>query len=131
MKDTDNFIIVRSRDFEKKQNSMSTKTLVTKFGQQEASESQIHFRLIWRIMMTSWLQDCVILENAVVSLSERLCWTDFCSRIDKGHQLSIRGGCRGLPLLPMQHPEMAHINFQSWVFVSKKTMNKFLKLDQK
>ena len=131
MKDTDNFIIVRSRDFEKKQNSMSTKTLVTKFGQQEASESQIHFRLIWRIMMTSSLQDCVILENAVVSLSERLCWTDFCSRIDKGHQLSFRGGCRGLPLLPIQHSEMAHINFQSWVFVSKKTMNKILKLDQK
>ena len=25
----------------------------------------------------------------------------------------IRGGCRGLPLLPMQHPEMADINFQS------------------
>ena len=24
-----------------------------------------------------------------------------------------RGGFRGLPLLPMQHPEMAHINFQS------------------
>ena len=24
-----------------------------------------------------------------------------------------RGGCRGLPLLPMQHPEMADINFQS------------------
>ena len=23
----------------------------------------------------------------------------------------IRGGCRGLPLLPMQHPEIAHINF--------------------
>ena len=23
----------------------------------------------------------------------------------------IRGGCMGLPLLPMQHPEMAHINF--------------------
>ena len=41
-----------------------------------------------------------------------------------------RGGCRGLPLLPMQHPEMAHINFQSSVFVSKKTVNKILKLDQ-
>ena len=25
----------------------------------------------------------------------------------------IRGGCRGLPLLPMQHPEMDDINFQS------------------
>ena len=25
----------------------------------------------------------------------------------------IRGGCRGLPLLPMQHPEMADLNFQS------------------
>ena len=24
-----------------------------------------------------------------------------------------RGGCRGLQLLPMQHPEMAHINFHS------------------
>ena len=24
-----------------------------------------------------------------------------------------RGGCKGLPLLPMQHPEMADINFQS------------------
>ena len=24
-----------------------------------------------------------------------------------------RGGCRGLPLLPMQHPEIADINFQS------------------
>ena len=24
-----------------------------------------------------------------------------------------RGGCRGLPLLPMQHPEMADINSQS------------------
>ena len=27
--------------------------------------------------------------------------------------LHARGGCRGLPLLPMQHPEMADINFQS------------------
>ena len=42
-----------------------------------------------------------------------------------------RGGCRGLPLLPMQHPEMAHSNFESSVFVSKKTVNKILKLDQK
>ena len=42
-----------------------------------------------------------------------------------------RGGCRGLPLLPVQRPEMAHINFQSSVFVSKKTVNKILKLDQK
>ena len=42
-----------------------------------------------------------------------------------------RGGCRGLPLLPMQHPEMAHINFQSSVFVSKKTVNKILKPDRK
>ena len=23
----------------------------------------------------------------------------------------IRGGCMGLSLLPLQHPEMAHINF--------------------
>ena len=29
------------------------------------------------------------------------------------YRLKIRGGCRGLPLLPMQYPEMAHINFQS------------------
>ena len=42
-----------------------------------------------------------------------------------------RGGCRGLPLLPMQHPKMAHINFQSSAFGSKKTVNKILKLDQK
>ena len=28
------------------------------------------------------------------------------------------------------HHEMAHINFQSLVFVSKKTMNKILKRDQ-
>ena len=40
-----------------------------------------------------------------------------------------RGGCRGLPLLPMQHPEMAHINFQSSAFGSKKSVNKILKLD--
>ena len=39
------------------------------------------------------------------------------------------GGCRGL--LPMQYPEMAHINVQSSVFVSKKTVIKILKLDQK
>ena len=45
-------------------------------------------------------------------------------------KIFIRGGCRGLPLMPMQHPEMAHINFQSSVFVSKKTVNKILKLDQ-
>ena len=31
----------------------------------------------------------------------------------------------------MQHPEMAHINFQSWVFVSKNAVNMILKLDQK
>ena len=43
----------------------------------------------------------------------------------------FRSGCRGLPLLPMQHPEMAHINFQNWVLVSKKTVNKTLKLDRK
>ena len=43
----------------------------------------------------------------------------------------VRGGCRGLTLLPMQHPEMANINFQSLVFVSKKPVNKILKLDQK
>ena len=42
-----------------------------------------------------------------------------------------RGGCRGLPLLPMQHPKMAHINFQSSAFGSKKTVNKILKRDQK
>ena len=24
----------------------------------------------------------------------------------------LKGGCRGLPLLPMQHPEMADINIQ-------------------
>ena len=42
-----------------------------------------------------------------------------------------RGGCRGLPLLPMQHPKMAHINFQSSAFGSKKAVNKILKLDQK
>ena len=41
------------------------------------------------------------------------------------------GGCRGLPLLPMQHPEMAHSNFESSVFVSKKTVNKILKIEQK
>ena len=28
----------------------------------------------------------------------------------------LRGGCSGLPLLPMQYPEMAHINFQSFCF---------------
>ena len=28
-------------------------------------------------------------------------------------------------------PEMAHINFQSWVFVSKYAVNKILKLDRK
>ena len=27
------------------------------------------------------------------------------------NESGIRGGCRGLPLLPMQHPKMAHINF--------------------
>ena len=43
---------------------------------------------------------------------------------------TTRGGCRGLPLLPMQHPEMAHINFQNLVFVSKNAVNKILKLDQ-
>ena len=42
----------------------------------------------------------------------------------------FRDGCRGLPLLPMQHPEMAHINFQGSVFVSKKTVNKILKLTE-
>ena len=52
----------------------------------------------------------------------------FLFRIYKG---VIRGGCSGLPLLPMQHLEMAHINFQSSVFVSKRTVNKILKLDQK
>ena len=51
------------------------------------------------------------------------------SDLDKTFGVS-RGGCRGLPLLPMQHPEMAHINFQSSVFVSEKTVNKILKLDQ-
>ena len=40
-------------------------------------------------------------------------------------------GCRGVPLLPIQHPEMAHSNFQNLVFVSTKTVNKILKLDQK
>ena len=43
----------------------------------------------------------------------------------------IRCGCRGLPLLPMQQPEMAHINFHSWVFVSKNAVNKIFKLDRK
>ena len=40
-------------------------------------------------------------------------------------------GCRGVPLLPIQLPEMAHSNFQNLVFVSTKTVNKILKLDQK
>ena len=31
----------------------------------------------------------------------------------------------------MQHPELAHINFQSWVFVSQTAVNKILKLEQK
>ena len=42
-----------------------------------------------------------------------------------------RDGCRGLPLLPMEHPEIAHINFHSWVFVSKNGVNQILKLDRK
>ena len=42
--------------------------------------------------------------------------------------INSRGGCSGLPLLLMQHPKKAHINFQSWVFVSKNVMNKILKL---
>ena len=42
------------------------------------------------------------------------------------------GGYRGgLPLLPMQHPKMAHTDFQSWVFVSKNAVNKILKLNWK
>ena len=40
----------------------------------------------------------------------------------------IRCRCRGLPLLPMQQSEMAHINFHSWVFVSKNAVNKIFKL---
>ena len=43
----------------------------------------------------------------------------------------IRGGCRGLPLLPIQHSKIAHINFHSWVFVSKNAVNKILKPAQK
>ena len=35
--------------------------------------------------------------------------------------------CRGLLLLPMQHPKKAHINFQSCVFVPKNIVNKILK----
>ena len=42
-----------------------------------------------------------------------------------------RGGCRGLLLLPMQHPETADINFQSCVFVSRNAVNKIVKLDPK
>ena len=43
----------------------------------------------------------------------------------------IRCRCRGLPLLPIQQPEMAHINFHSWFFVSKNAVNKIFKLDRK
>ena len=42
-------------------------------------------------------------------------------------KVSAGGGCRGLPLLPMQHFKKAHINFQSCVFVSKNVVNKILK----
>ena len=34
----------------------------------------------------------------------------------KFKNIPIKGGCRRLPLLPMQHTEMAHINFQSFRF---------------
>ena len=44
---------------------------------------------------------------------------------------SGREGCRGLPLLPMQHLEKAHNNFHNWVFVPKNAVNKIAKPDQK
>ena len=46
----------------------------------------------------------------------------------QGNYITSRGGCRGLPLLPMQCPEMAYINFQSSVFVSIKTVNKWTRI---
>ena len=42
-----------------------------------------------------------------------------------------RGGCRGLPLLPMQHPKKAYINFQAWVFFSKNVVNRFSNLSER
>ena len=40
-------------------------------------------------------------------------------------ETKIRGGCSGLPLLPMQHPKKAYISFQAWVFFSKNVVNRF------
>ena len=84
------------------------------------------FRERWRVIPGEKLYQPGELEKFVkpgdlTGLSLEIGWTSF---------EYIRGGCRGLPLLPMQHPEMAHINFQSCVFVSKNAENKILKLDQ-
>ena len=47
------------------------------------------------------------LERFTVSL------TEICLYETVNNESNIRGECRGLPLLPMQHPEMAAINIQS------------------
>ena len=51
--------------------------------------------------------------------------------LEKAKRLQNQRWIRGMPLLKMQHSEMAHINFQKWVFVSKNAVSRILKLDQK
>ena len=43
----------------------------------------------------------------------------------------MQGRMQGAAIAANTAPQNAHINFQSWVFVSKNTVNKILKLDRK
>ena len=63
----------------KSHNSITTRKKITKLGQQQDSGTTIKFRLIKRIMMTSSLQDCVILAKHCTSLYRKTMLTTTCN----------------------------------------------------
>ena len=56
---------------------MPTRTVVTKLEQQKSSGTPIPFRLIYRIIMASYLQDCVILPKGCIFVSGKVILTKF------------------------------------------------------
>ena len=57
----------------------------------------------------------------------------WCRENDNGEKVceEAQGRMQGAATAAIAAPEMAHINFQSWVFVFKNAVNKILKLGQK
>ena len=69
-------MILTSIDFKKYVWLHVNKNWDHQFGQLEDSEAPIQLRLIWKKMMTSSLQDCVILVKRFISFSKKAMYVD-------------------------------------------------------